>query len=108
MLYILGIAFSFVVHDHHAHGVISYQTANSCERTIYYAEQNHNCAHNSHITDADEECWLCSKHITSPHHISGTIGHTPAAFYSESFIPIPRKFLAQTPSTLSNRGPPAV
>lgn len=99
--------FPLTLFHHHNHGIVAFNNANHCEKTIYYGEKNA-CTHKYHFSNLKEKCSFCSHHTIS--------SHTNSLYHFSIYKPITftnnKLYAISLYSTLTfkpfNKGPPIV
>lgn len=104
MLYAFSIAPSLVFHNHHDE-MIAFSKADSCEKAIYYGIQDH---HKEHVSQAQDECWLCDHHTRTPQILVDTELTLPYLKFHTEYTTFHKSFHSIELTSNSNKDPPVL
>ncbi len=107
LIYIFSNIPFALLHQHNDH-IVTYENANSCEKSIYYGSQKNGCRHSSHLFKSIKHCKLCEKHIITPHLQEKHKDYSFIKTQFRSYIIVAFELPTLIFTTTSSRGPPMV
>ena len=97
-----------ILFHHHDNEIVSCKKDSSYKTSVYNEDNEHHCNHSAHLNKLPEKCSLCDHHTISPHCVLTLWTCFFSKKISEEHLDNKENYSFQTPSAVSNRGPPTV